>query len=192
MQQKTTNGEFRYVSPHEREKEKAPRGRFIRDAAICAFLIAGIWAIAALDANVKNNISSREFGVSSSELINDEELGQLKFVGNDEVFPVDGEVVTTFSESGSKVELSAEPAAQVRAVLSGTVARVENGVVTISNDNGTRSIYTGMDSSVSEGEHVETAQVIGTLSDELLALETVSGIGYVDSLDRKELTETMD
>ena len=41
------------------------------------------------------------------------------------------------------------------------------------------------------GDQVTTAQTIGKLSGEVLCLETVSNIGYVDSLSAKDVNETV-
>ena len=38
------------------------------------------------------------------------------------------------------------------------------------------------------GQAVSGAQVIGTLSGEILSVETLSGIGYIDSLDGDEMS----
>lgn len=131
------------------------------------------------------------YTAAGSSLIGDEDLGQLKFVSSDgAVMPVDGEVVTTFSDSGDKVELMGDKQANVRSILSGTVAKVSDDELIIQNDNGTRSIYKGVKSSVGAGEYVEKSQVVGTLSEQILSLETVSAIGYVDPLDAKELEQT--
>lgn len=87
--------------------------------------------------------------------------------------------------------MSGEAEASVMAVLPGTVSVAADNVVVIQNDNGTRSTYTGIEPTVAAGDYVGTDQVIGNLAGEVLALETVGATGYVDSLDEKELTETM-
>ena len=199
MQNNTIKANFRCVKEHESIKEppkkevKSLFGKnFMRNAAVCAMLVIGIWCLSSMDSSVTDRITGNSFETSSSELLGDETLGQLKLVSTEGgVMPVDGEVVTTFSESGSKVELYAEPKSEVKSVLSGTVEKIEEDTLIIQNDNGTRSIYKGVVPSVSVGEYVENSQVIGNLGEEILSLETVSAIGYVDSLDKKELEETM-
>ena len=206
QENKTVTGDFKCVNrtahraapQPEREQSEGKRffgikRRTFINTAVCAFLALGIWGLSAIDSDITNRITGKVYEASTSELLQDEELGQLKFVNSDgSVMPVEGEVVTTFSDSKKQVEISGEPMAQVRAVLSGTVAAVEEDRITVQNDNGTRSTYTGISAGVSAGEYVERSQVIGTLSDEVLALETVSGTGYLDSMSARELEETMD
>lgn len=204
QENKTVTGDFKCVEkqsiePQKRTGEKKSelffgfKKRTVVNAAVCAALALGIWGLSAIDSDVTNRIAGGIYKASTSELLQDEELGRLKFVNADgSVLPVDGEVVTTFSDSSRQVEISAEPEAEVRAVLSGTVAAVEGDKLVMQNDNGTRSTYMGVSAGVSAGDYIEKSQVIGTLADETLALETVSGTGYVDSLSTKELEETMD
>ncbi len=166
-------------------------GRFYKNAAVCAALALGIWALASVNTGFTDSIASGVKEASASELLQDESLGMLEFVSAD-ALPLDGEVVSTFSETGRQVEIRSEPEAEVKSVLSGTVAEIDGNTVTVQNDNGTRSIYTGINADVAAGEYVERSQTIGRLDGEVLALETASGIGYIDSLDEKELTETIE
>ncbi len=190
---KTITGEFRPVEREKPQKAETPifpeglKRKFLKDAAIAAALALGLWGISAIGTGVPGR-TARE--TVSSELIADEDLGKLKFVSSEP--PVDGEVVTTFSESAKQVEISADASAQVKSVLSGTVAEVFSNGLTVQNDNGTRSIYTGVNAEVEAGDYVEKGCLLGTLSGETLSLETVSAIGYIDSLDEKALSEVMD
>ncbi len=191
----TKNTEFvsRRREPAVFAKQTEPDDRpkkMLVNSAVCAALAMGILCLSAVDSDVTNAITSGLSKAASSELVMDEDLGRIQFV--DTTLPVaDGEVVSVFSENGRDVQVSGEPSAEVMAVLSGTVAAAGEDNVVIQNDNGTRSIYSGVLPSVSAGDHVKENDVIGKLGEEVLALETVGGAGFVDSLSEKELTETM-
>ena len=199
MQNNTKTGSFRFVDESEREaravspvkKSSVAKNKLVRNIAVLSVLAFGIWGISAMENSRLEKKGTEVYTAAGSSLIGDEDLGQLKFVSSDgAVMPVDGEVVTTFSDSGDKVELMGDKQANVRSILSGTVAKVSDDELIIQNDNGTRSIYKGVKSSVGAGEYVEKSQVVGTLSEQILSLETVSAIGYVDPLDAKELEQT--
>lgn len=176
--------------PGKREDANRPQ-KLIRRSAVCAALAMGLLCLSAMDTEFTDTISNGLKKAATSEMVLDEDLGRIHFV--DTGLPVsDGAVVTTFSESGREVSLSGEDSAAVMAVLPGTVAVTGDDVIVVSNDNGTRSTYTGVRPTVAAGERVREDQVIGRLAEEVLALETVGATGYVDSLDEKELTETMD
>lgn len=173
----------------KREESDRPK-KLIRRSAVCAALALGILCLSSMDTDFSNTVSNGLHRMATSEMVLDEDLGRIQFV--DTGLPLsDGEVVTTFSESGKEVSMSGEAEASVMAVLPGTVSVAADNVVVIQNDNGTRSTYTGIEPTVAAGDHVGTDQVIGNLAGEVLALETVGATGYVDSLDEKELTETM-
>lgn len=187
---KTTEFVSRRRGAEKREESDRPM-KLIRRSAVCAVLAVGLLCLSAMDTDFTNTISNGVKKAATSEMVLDEDLGRIHFV--DTELPLsDGTVVTTFSESGKEVSLRGEEAAEVMAVLPGLVAVSSENVIVVSNDNGTRSTYTGVIPSVSAGDRVGENQVIGKLAEEVLALETVSGIGYVDSLNEKELTETMD
>ena len=182
-----------FVSKRREAGKRAETNRpqkLIRRSAVCAVLAMGLLCLSAMDTEFTDTISNGLKKAATSEMILDEDLGRIQFANTD--LPVsDGEVVTTFSESGREVSVSGEEAASVMAVLPGTVAVSGDDVIVVSNDNGTRSTYMGVTPTVSAGERVGENQVIGKLSAEALALETVGATGFVDSLDEKELTETM-
>lgn len=188
----TKNTEFVSQRREVGKKKESDRPmKLIRRSAVCAVLAVGLLCLSAMDTDFTNTISNGVKKAATSEMVLDEDLGRIHFV--DTELPLsDGTVVTTFSESGKEVSLRGEEAAEVMAVLPGLVAVSSENVIVVSNDNGTRSTYTGVIPSVSAGDRVGENQVIGKLAEEVLALETVSGIGYVDSLNEKELTETMD
>ena len=187
----TKNTEFVSQRREVGKKKESDRPmKLIRRSAVCAALAMGLLCLSAMDTNFTNTISNGMKKAATSEMVLDEDLGRIRFV--DTELPLsDGTVVTTFAESGREVSLSGEESAEVMAVLPGMVAVSSENIIVVSNDNGTRSTYTGVIPSVSAGDRVGENQVIGKLAEEVLALETVSGVGYVDSLDEKELTETM-
>lgn len=165
-------------------------GKILVNSAVCAALAMGILCLSAVDSDFTNMITNGISRAATSELVMDEDLGRIQFV-NTSLPVADGEVVSVFSESGRDVQVSGEPSAEVMAVLSGTVAAAGEDNIVIQNDNGTRSVYSGVMPSVSAGDRVRENDVIGKLAEEVLALETVGGAGFVDSLSKKELTETM-
>lgn len=165
--------------------------RLLTNSAICAALAMGILCLSAVDTDFAHRASTEIQKAATSEMVLDENLGRIQFV--DTSLPVaDGTVVETFAESGRAVQISGEPSAAVMAVLAGTVTATDEDSVTIQNDNGTRSTYMGVVPTVTAGEYVAEETVIGTLAEEALALETVGGAGFVDSLDEAERKETME
>lgn len=166
--------------------------RLVRRAMVCAVLALGIWAVKSMDTAVSQQIIGGVESATGSEMEKEEDLGKLKFVNGEEQgdavgvssssysLPLEGEVVQSFSDSGKDVSIKGEDSARVNAILSGVV---------VENANGTKSTYTGVIPSVSAGDEVKNSDMLGQLSGEVLCLETVSGIGYVDSLSMQDMTE---
>ena len=164
--------------------------KMLVNSAVCAVLAMGILCLSAVDSEFTNKITGGISSAATSELVMDEDLGRIQFV-NTSLPIADGEVVATFSESGRDVRVGGEPSADVMAVLAGTVTAAGEDTVVIHNDNGTKSTYSGVKPTVAAGDRVNENDVIGRLAEEVLALETVGGAGFVDSLSKQELTETM-
>ena len=172
--------------------------KLLRNTAVCALLALGIWGIKSMDTAVTNEISQGIEQAVTSEMQMDEDIGRLKFVDSSSLatggysLPLEGEVITTFLEDGQEVSIRGEDQARVNAILSGTVAATGDDMVVINNDNGTRTTYRGVVPGVTAGDRVANADAIGQLAEEVLSLETVSSIGYVDSLDAQELASAGD
>ena len=172
--------------------------KLLRNTAACLVLALGIIGIRSLDTTVSNQIMDGLEAASSSE-IEMEETGRLKFVNgeNDTAvmaqysLPLEGQVVESFAETEKDVKIMSEENAAVRAILSGTVVKTTADSIVIENTNGTRTTYSGIVPTVAAGDIVNHSDTVGQLEGEILCLETISGIGYVDSLDVKELNETV-
>lgn len=187
---------------HTAEREGFSYRKLLRNTAICAVLALGIIGIKNIDAQLTNQISNGIDQAVESEMQLDEDLGRLKFVdgqveGNTVdvsasgySLPMEGEVTETFSETEREVAIRGEEQSQVCAILSGVVMETTETSLTIDNDNGTRTTYEGVIPGVKVGEKVSNSDIIGQLAEEILTMETVSGIGYVDSLSQKDLNET--
>lgn len=182
--------------------QEAPEGyrKLARRAMVCAVLALGIWAVKSMDTAVSNQIIGGVESATGSELEKDDDIGQLKFVSGqqgDAVSvsgslyspPLEGEVVESFSDSGKDVSIKGEGSARVNAILPGVVVKTTSDSVVVENINGTKSTYSGVIPSVSAGDQVRNSDMLGQLSGEVLCLETVSGIGYVDSLSMQDMTE---
>ncbi len=172
--------------------------KLIARTAVCVILALGIWGIKNVDSVVTDQVSQGINSATSGESEIDEDLGKLKFVSGrdaetDTVYslPLEGEIIASFADTEKDVQIQSELNADVKAILSGTVILVGEDTVIIENDNGTQTTYSGIVSSVTAGDMVQSADVIGQLAGEILCLETVSGIGYVDSLDATELNTTV-
>ena len=175
--------------------------RLVRRAMVCAVLALGIWAVKSMDTAVSQQIIGGVESATGSEMEKEEDLGKLKFVNGEEQgdavgvssssysLPLEGEVVQSFSDSGKDVSIKGEDSARVNAILSGVVVKTTSDSVVVENANGTKSTYTGVIPSVSAGDEVKNSDMLGQLSGEVLCLETVSGIGYVDSLSMQDMTE---
>ena len=153
--------------------------KLISRAAVCLLLVLGLFGVKAL-----NDAATQQ---------PEQELGRLQFVGTEQTtqysLPMEGEVVQTFAESDREVAIKGADLAEVKAILQGTVIRTSPDSIVVNNDNGTQTTYTGIRPQVLAGDTVQSAQVIGLLDEEVLCLETVSGIGYVDSLDEVQLRQ---
>ncbi len=165
--------------------------KLLSRTAVCLVLALGIWGIKALDTQVANEFTGEITSTVTEE--ESEQLGRLQFVNGETEFnyslPLEGEVVESFAESERDVSIKSEQQAQVKAILSGTVVKTSTDSIVINNANGTQTTYTGIVPSVLAGDVVESAQVIGSLQEEILCLETVSGVGYLDSLDEEQLEQ---
>lgn len=169
------------------------RGLWRRTAA-CLLLVLGILGVKALGSKTAQQFLGDAASVLQSTTVEDEELGRLHFVNGTATdgaysLPLEGEVVQSFAESEREVSIQSEQHAEVKAILAGTVIKTSQDSVVVNNANGTQTTYTGLKPTVLAGDAVQSAQVIGSLHEEVLCLETVSGIGYVDSLDAAQLRE---
>lgn len=182
--------------------QEAPEGyrKLARRAMVCAVLALGIWAVKSMDTAVSSQIIGGVESATGSELEKDDDIGQLKFVSGQQgeavsvsgslySLPLEGEVVESFSDSGKDVSIKGEGSARVSAILPGVVVKTTSDSVVVENINGTKSTYSGVIPSVSAGDQVRNSDMLGQLSGEVLCLETVSGIGYVDSLSMQDMTE---
>lgn len=202
-------GEFtvcRSGSPARREvhrqegRDKMPESyrKLIRNTAVCAALALMVWGIKTADAELTAQVgdSINSVVTNQSEMVDDEDLGRLKYVNGEAEdseaidvsaegysAPMEGQVVTTFAESGRNVVIQSEAESQVCAVLDGVVSSISGDSITVNNENGTVTTYSGVTPSVQAGAAVRSAQLIGHLKDTELTVETVSGIGYIDPLD---------
>jgi len=180
--------------------------KLLRNTVVCAILAFGLWGIKSVDSTLTNSISDGVKDATASEMQMDEDMGRLKFVNGEIVedptevsadtkstysLPLEGEVVQSFSESQKDVQIKSEENAKVMAILSGTVIKTTGEAVVIENDNGTQTTYQGLIPTVKAGDAVENSDQIGKLAGEVLCLETVSGIGYVDSLNSSEINQTV-
>ena len=174
-------------TPEVKKKQKLlNQGTVYRGVVVCLAIVLGLAAV--------RNIDLRLAAETNAE----SDIGRLKFVGSDasenalgvsaEAYcePLEGEVVQTFS--GSDVKIAGAESSEVCSMLSGNVTATSLDSVTIANSNGTKTTYNGVSPRVSVGQAVSGAQVIGTLSGEILSVETLSGIGYIDSLDGDEMS----
>ena len=166
--------------------------KLLSRTAVCLILALGILGIKVMDSQVAEQFSGEIASTVNGEQ-SKEELGRLQFVNGEGDFsyslPLEGEVVESFSESERNVSIKSTEQAEVKSILSGTVVKTSADSVVINNVNGTQTTYTGLVPGVLAGDIVESAQVIGVLSEEMLCLETVSGIGYLDSLDAEQLEQ---
>lgn len=173
--------------------------RLVRDTAVCLALALGILALRAIDWTPVD-ISGGAEQQTASEMQLDEDLGRLKFVGGEEQqpaaavsysLPLEGEVAESFSETERNVTIRSEANAKVAAILPGSVVKTTADCVVVANVNGTQTTYEGLVPVVIAGDTVKSAQTVGYLTGEALCLETVSSIGYVDSLNAQALSETI-
>ena len=187
MSDKFISSVHNYKSPAsqktENDKEDKARGKLQRNVVICCLLVLSLVMIKGLD----NAHSTHQ--VASSELVMDEDLGKLKFVSDsDFTQPIEGgEVVSVFSENGISTQVRGKRDDFVRAVVAGEIIETGDGHIRLENYNGTVTQYDNITPAVSAGEQVLSGQVIGYLNGEELELTTVSGTGYINTLDEQEI-----
>ena len=172
--------------------------KLLRNTAVCAFIALSIWGVKSMD----GDMASRVVGGQPVEtnIQADEDLGRLKYVDGEissapieasaggYSLPMEGEVVETFADSDKDVKIKGEGQAKVKAILSGVVASTGDEGVTIRNDNGTTTTYTGVVPTVRAGQAVVNSDEIGYLAEEILSVETVGGVGYMDSLNVNDIS----
>lgn len=177
------------------QKNKVPSDyrKLLRNTMVCAVLALSIWGIKSMDTAVTNQVTDGIKDAVNSSYDSGDDIGRLRFV-NAEAYslPLEGEVVETFSETDKDVKIKGDANSKVRAILSGKVSEVGEDFIKIINDNGTMTTYLGVAPGIKVGAEVKNSDTIGQLSQEVLSLETVSGIGYIDSLDIKELVGSTD
>ena len=135
----------------------------------------------------------------NTDFVIDEDIGKLKFVNSDgedqqstavmsrniEAFhyPLEGEVVKSFSEQNQGVTIQpSDDQQQVICMRDGTVAKKIRSTLVMQNQDGSITLYDGIDSKVEVGTQISSGQELGALSGESLYVETLIDGKYVDPL----------
>lgn len=190
---KTSVHNERRVTPEpQRRKDKSDdpaMKKLMRNAVICVALLVCLMGIKTFDGADDSDLPDAG-QASSSQLAEDEDIGQLQFISQSYTEPVeDSEVVSVFSGDNMSVSLRGEEGARVLSVMDGVVTEIGDDFVKMENDNGTITEYHGLRPCIHAGEELDSAQVIGYLGSKELVLTTVGSTGYLDTLDQEEMTE---
>lgn len=167
-------------------EENMAMRKLARNAVICVVLFVCLMAVKTLDDGKDDALT-----VSSSELVEDEDLGKLQFVSeNSYAAPLeDGEVISVFSDNNMSVKVAANAEDRVHSVLDGRATEIGENYVKMENINGTVTEYMGLKPCIHAGEEVLANQIIGYLTSEELTLTSVGGTGYIDTLDMQEMAD---
>ena len=173
--------------------------RLLIKTGICAAIAVIILGIASINSPVTDTITDTISDALNHELDIDEDIGRLKFVQNlsDEtqgvfstlsdtaaVYPVEGQVITTFGQAGSK-GVRFEPAGtQINSMAKGTVEYIgiinDSGYIKVKLDSGETAVYYNISPSVEVDDIVMPGQEIGSLDGDYLYVEIKDGDVYVD------------
>ncbi len=185
----SVHNERRVAPATQRKKDKSDDPavkKLMRNAVICVALLICLMGIKTLDGTDATDTGQ----VSSSQLAEDEDIGQLQFISQSYTEPMeDSEVVSVFSGNNMSVSLKGEEGARVLSVMDGVVTEIGDDYVKMENDNGTITEYRGLRPCIHAGEELDSAQVIGYLGSQELVLTTVGSTGYLNTLDQEEMTE---
>lgn len=165
--------------------------KIFRSAFACAVIVLSVVGLKAVDSDITNRFIGGVQEVVNSEFEIDSDVGILKFVNGiidnaEEVsytLPVDGEVVSAFSDTGMTVTIKSGDYAPVSAVLSGVVSEAGENYVVVTNSNGTVTTYENLKPCVMAGDSVTASDPVGELEENELKITTEGDKGYVDSLN---------
>lgn len=185
------------ISAARKKSDSMPKfyKNLARNTFICAVIALSLIGIKQIDSDVTNEFINGISGAVNSELVMDKDIGKLKFVNANTVsysVPMEGEVVSTFSETGKSVSIKGEDYSVVNAMLSGKVKETGENYVVVENVNGTVSTYTGIIPCVIVGDTVINSDPIGELTADTLILETSKDDKYLDSLSMKAMTSEIE
>lgn len=198
---KKSKEKFRWASLSKKAEEISPAyKKLARRTAVCLLILVGVFAIKGMNTSLSQNIIGEIDRATQETVDMDDELGRLQFVGNTQdgeaegvaseaySLPIEGEVISSFADTEKDVKIKSEEKSRVNAILKGVVVKTTTDEVIVENENGTRTTYSGLVPGVRAGDKLDSADMVGQLSGEVLCLETVSGVGYVDSLSAKDVS----
>jgi murein DD-endopeptidase MepM/ murein hydrolase activator NlpD len=176
--------------------------RLLIKTGICAAIAVVILGIASINNPAADSMTQTINDTVNHEFDINEDIGRLKFVDNlnDElegafsalpdnvaVYPVEGDVVTTFGQAGSKGVRFSSTGTQIVSIAKGTVEYTGDidgsGYVKVTLDTGETAVYYNLDPSVKVDDIVKPGQEIGNLTGDYLYLELKSGDEYVDPIE---------
>ncbi len=199
----------RIVGPVKRAYKQEPKDdevdigfkRLMIKTGVCAAIAVVILALSSIDTPVTNNITDTISETVNHEFDIEEDIGRLKFVQNlgddvqgvfstsevtSAVYPAEGEVVTTFGESGSQGVRFAPVGTEIVSIAKGTVTEVGEiegmGYVKVVLDTGETVVYHNISSLVQCDDIVMPGQPVGHTQEDYLYLELQSDGEYIDPM----------
>ncbi|MEZ4357162.1 MAG: M23 family metallopeptidase [Eubacteriales bacterium] len=182
------------------KNEEKIRGLMLK-TAVFAVIALSILVLRSIDTPLTSGVIAGIDNADQNTTI-DEDIGKLKFVENTEgdisvstdanvfVFPVEGKITAKFGEDGSEgISIETSQGANVINAVSGSVYAIEkneedlNGsIVTMKNEDGSEASYYGVSPAVQEGDTLDSGDLIGTLSGDVLKFEIYVNGEAVDPL----------
>ena len=175
--------------------------RLMIKTGVCAAIAVVILALSSIDTPVTNSITDTVGEAIGHEFDIEEDIGRLKFVQNlsDDtqgvfaetdsaavVYPAEGEVITSFGESGSSGVRIVPVGTEIVSIAKGTVTEVGevsgSGYVKVVLDAGETAVYYNIEPLVQCDDIVQPAQPIGHVQGDYLYLEMTDGGEYIDPI----------
>lgn len=185
----------------DNEEVDAGFKRLMIKTGVCAAIAIVILALSSIDTPVTNSITDTVGEAVNHEFDIEEDIGRLKFVQNlsddvqgvfstssvaSAVYPAEGEVVTTFGESGSQGVRFAPVGTEVVSIAKGTVTEVGDidgmGYVKIVLDSGETVAYHSISPLVQRDDIVMPGQPVGHTQEDYLYIEMMSDGEYIDPM----------
>lgn len=183
----------------QQAKEARSYKKLVVNTCVCGLIALAVVGIKYTDTPFTNMILGHIEDAVNTDFVIDEDIGKLKFVNSDgedqqstavmsrniEAFhyPLEGEVVKSFSEQNQGVTIRpSDNQQQVICMKDGTVAKKIRSTLVMQNQDGSITLYDGIDSKVELGTQISSGQELGALSGESLYVETLIDGKYVDPL----------
>lgn len=181
-----------------REKEARSYKKLVVNTCVCGLIALAVVGIKYTDTPFTNMLLGHIEDAVNTDFVIDEDIGKLKFVNSDHTiqdtavmsrnieafhYPLEGEVITPFDEQHQGATIQPlDDKQQVKCIKDGTVAKVIDSTIVMQNQDGSITLYDGIDSKIEVGAQISSGDALGALSKDCLYVETLVNGEYVDPL----------